>query len=81
MNDQELVTKMKEYVADIRHEVQRISEERSLTEAEHKVVLKGLDEQLAAVRAKCPHIETSYFPDASGNNDSYYQCKWCGAEV
>jgi len=81
MNDQELVDKMKDYVKDIRATIQRISEERREVDSTHKARLKGLDEQLAAVRAKCPHIETRYYPDASGNNDSYYECKWCGAEV
>lgn len=81
MNDQELVIKIKDYVGNIRHEVKRISEERGLIESEHKVALKGLDEQLGAVRKKCPHLETQYYPDASGNNDSWYECKWCGVEI
>ena len=81
MNDQELVTKMKDYVFDIRRVVKRINEEREQADSTHKARLNGLDEQLDAVRERCPHLETRYFPDASGNNDSYYECKWCGAEV
>ena len=30
---------------------------------------------------KCPHKETEYHPDPSGNNDSFYECKECGQEV
>ena len=49
MNDQELVTKMKDYVRDIRQTISRISEERIEVDSTDRARLKGLDEQLAAV--------------------------------
>ena len=81
MEDHELVTKMKDYVGNIRHEVNRIKLAREEAGTGYRRTLKELDEQLDSVRKKCPHLETRYYPDASGNNDSYYECKWCGAEV
>jgi len=29
----------------------------------------------------CPHTETTYHPDGSGNNDSWYECKACRRDV
>ncbi len=35
--------------------------------------------QLERISQKsCDHFETSFYPDASGNNDSYRQCDLCG---
>lgn len=81
MKDQEFVTEMKKYVKDIRREVGRIETAQEEAESTYKDTLKELDDQLAEVRQKCPHLETEYYPDASGNNDSWTECKWCGTEV
>ena len=81
MKDQEFVTEMKKYVGAIRHEASRIELAREEAESIYKDTLKELDDQLAEVRQKCPHLETEYYPDASGNNDSWTECKWCGTEL
>ncbi len=45
-------------------------------EAENKCAL-----DVAEVRKSCTHPTTTYFPDPSGNNDSYTQCDVCGLEI
>lgn len=45
-------------------------------EAENKCVL-----DVAEIRKSCTHPTTTYFPDPSGNNDSYTQCDVCGVET
>ena len=72
---------MKKYEKDIRREVSWIEMEREEASAVHNATIKELDKQLITVRKKCQHIGTEYYPDASGNNDSWTECKWCGAEV
>ena len=81
MKDQEFVTEMKKYVKDIRREVSRIEIAHEKADSTYKDTHKKLDDQLAEVRQKCPHLETEYYPDASGNNDSWTECKWCGLET
>lgn len=39
-----------------------------------KLVLDKLKE----AQKKCPHKETVYHPDPSGNNDSWHECTRCG---
>lgn len=52
----------------------RKREERNRHESE----MKRLDEKLAGIQKECPHISTTYHPDASGNNDSSVECNHCG---
>jgi ribosomal protein S27E len=44
----------------------------------HELKRKELDEQFLKVRQKCKHWQTTFHPDPSGNNDSYYECTICG---
>ena len=81
MNDKEFVTKMKSYVKDIRNELVVIKIARVRAHTQHENTLKMLDEDLDSVRARCPHLETIYHPDASGNNDSWDECNLCGMDV
>ncbi|KKK98382.1 hypothetical protein LCGC14_2643290 [marine sediment metagenome] len=81
MNDKELVHKMQTYVKEIRNELAVIEKARARIERQYETTLKMLDEDLAALRTKCPHLETTYHPDASGNNDSWNECNLCGKEL
>jgi len=36
---------------------------------------------LAEIRKACPHLETTYYGDPSGGNDSETVCNLCGAEI
>lgn len=42
--------------------------------------LYNLDEELRSIRDDCPHTIIEYFPDPSGNNDYYRECKLCGLQ-
>lgn len=37
--------------------------------------------KLRDLRAQCPHVNTSFETDPSGNNDSCHQCDDCGKEL
>ena len=52
----------------------RMMEEQS----EHR---SNSDRWLRAIRADCKHHETIYHRDASGGNDSYYECRTCGQQT
>lgn len=39
-----------------------------------------INSRIADIQKKCPHPKTTYYPDASGNNDSCYVCNVCGLE-
>jgi len=81
MNDKELVHKMQTYVKEIRNEFAVIEKARARIERQYETTLKMLDEDLTVLRARCPHLETIYHPDASGNNDSWDECNLCGKEL
>lgn len=40
-----------------------------------------LDAQIGRIQSTCNHLSTTYYPDASGNNDSSTVCDLCGKEV
>jgi hypothetical protein len=40
--------------------------------------LEWLGKCLFEIQLKCKHKKETYIPDASGNNDSYYECQTCG---
>lgn len=71
--------------------IDRIKAIRSrILECENKIedIQKKADAQIFAFRKliqstkeECRHESTSYHPDPSGNNDSYYKCDICGAEL
>ena len=42
---------------------------------------EALRQELREAQKKCTHKHTTYYPDASGNNDSWTECDECGAEV
>lgn len=37
--------------------------------------------RMKELQERCPHKETRYFPDASGNNDSWIECVDCNKEL
>lgn len=44
----------------------------------HDAELKRLRGKWVALAGRCPHHEATYYPDASGNNDSETICDVCG---
>jgi len=48
-------------------------------EKELAAMKEQIDAEWVELRRKCPHSQTTYLPDPSGNNDSEYRCDICGA--
>lgn len=46
----------------------------------HAKELDEINSKLDRLQILCPHFNVEYFPDTSGNNDSYYYCNDCKAE-
>ena len=67
-------------VEQIRTKLSRIRTQIIAEENRHTEAIKELERRRAEVRRNCPHAVTTYIPDASGNNDSWYQCSICGLE-
>lgn len=63
----------------IKTEVAEIRKQRAELADRHKKEQLVLANSYAAVKRKCQHQLTQYHPDASGNNDSWYECLICGA--
>ena len=40
-----------------------------------------LEAEIIAIQKSCPHNDTEYHPDPSGNGDSHRSCKICGKEA
>lgn len=39
------------------------------------------NKRIRELRKICPHITHTFYPDASGNNDSDYVCNDCGKDL
>jgi len=50
-------------------------------EKQYKRALEHIRSEIKRVQSRCPHPRHVYYPDASGNNDSYSLCAVCGLEV
>lgn len=46
----------------------------------HNKAFNSLREQLVAIQQQCSHKSTTYYPDPSGNNDSFHECNDCGKQ-
>lgn len=60
--------------------IKAVDLQKQLTEENnrHKKELKTIDDKWAELEKECPHHETTFYPDASGNNDSETLCDICG---
>lgn len=48
---------------------------------EYKNKIAELNREICETQKDCPHLETTFYPDASGNNDDDTICDWCGKEL
>lgn len=48
---------------------------------EYNKNLAALEAELKTAQKICDHSETRYWPDPSGNNDSFTECCLCGREL
>lgn len=81
MNDEELAKKAKDLVYRIRAESERLRLAKIETQKIYNQKMKDIEFALSQLKFKCPHITTKYYPDASGNNDSYTKCEDCGGSI
>lgn len=63
---------------EIKSLVDDIQQEICKEESEHVNRIKSLRQKLLEIQKQCPHNSTRFEPDASGNNDSAYECLTCG---
>jgi hypothetical protein len=50
-------------------------------DAAEQTVRKSRGKAIKALQCQCSHPNVTYYPDASGNNDSYHACDDCDKEV
>lgn len=48
---------------------------------DYKKAAKAIETDISDLRKTCKHRMKKYHGDASGNNDSWYECEHCGAPV
>lgn len=68
---------IKEQITELRYQIEVEKEKRQKAFEES---LKRLNKIMSLAQQLCDHPETKYYPDASGNNDSYHVCLICGLE-
>ena len=68
-------------IRSIKNSVASIEIQKSKENDRHEATMRSLDVDLARFRKNCPHISTTYHPDASGNNDSITECNHCGKQA
>lgn len=69
------------FVQGLRDEIHKAKEELKDKELIYKAAKIKHDGIISDIQKRCPHFETEYYGDPSGNNDSHYQCKLCGKEA
>jgi hypothetical protein len=69
-------------VHPVRHRVRQLEHARAATLARHADELAALDAELDAVRAGCPHLQTtSYFDADRSPTWPVVECLVCGADL
>lgn len=53
----------------------------SQLDKEYDFKRNALKEELHDAQLTCKHEKTTYYPDPSGNNDSWTECNICGKEL
>ncbi len=69
------------HTEEIRQLVRNLATRDRNLEDKHRSDIKELKKHKTEIQAKCNHYSTTYYPDASGNNDSYTECDVCGKEL
>ena len=62
----------------IKSKIRELDRKDDAEEVRHTEVLLALAEERTKVQKSCDHLSTTYHGDASGNNDSHYECNICG---
>lgn len=64
----------------IKEKIEILNKQIAQARLEHDTIVGVLRAKINEIRKTCPHINTTYHPDPSGNNDSCYTCDECGLE-
>lgn len=73
------IKKIQEYIVGIRNSIYQLRQEMSAEHSHHNEMEKVFKVRLDAIQKRCPHVSSTHYPDASGNNDSSDICNDCGA--
>lgn len=73
-------TELEKYKS-IRRRMRGIDEKSRKLEEAHASKLSAMASERALIVDECDHVDVEYHPDASGNNDSRYECKICGKDL
>jgi hypothetical protein len=57
--------------------IRHLEQEKRNLLTQYEAGIKAINEELKNAQKDCKHWDQSFFPDASGNNDSEYQCDIC----
>ena len=68
-----------EYLEGIRKDRKELYKKLSEASNAYELAKNEIDKDMKKLQERCPHINTKYTPDASGNNDSSTDCEDCGA--
>lgn len=74
----EQVLQAYKYVRNIKSAIHRADEEYRKAQDAFNKAKRIYDGTISDLQQRCPHINTEYTPDASGNNDSSTDCLDCG---
>lgn len=64
----------------IKYTIIALEQQKYQLEKEYKDSLKKINSNISIIQKSCQHQDKEYFPDPSGNSDSFEECKICGAQ-
>lgn len=62
----------------VRTRLTALNRQLLMAKLEWEITELDIWKQISALRDRCEHKRTEYYPDPSGNNDSHTECKTCG---
>jgi hypothetical protein len=70
-----------QHIRETKASIASIKKEKQMEMERHEKAMKDLDAKIKGVQGICRHLARTYYPDPSGNNDSYYECDHCGRSL
>lgn len=64
----------------LNEEIHELSKEIDSLKIRLEEMERLLDDKVRQFQLTCKHEKTRYYPDPSGNNDSFHSCLDCGLE-
>jgi uncharacterized coiled-coil DUF342 family protein len=68
-------------IEEIQSKIRSLEKEKCKAKADFDIKIDIINSQIKSIKEECVHELTTYYPDASGNNDSFYECDICGKEI